>query len=75
MTAGDFFCAHFNGADLTHKQDFHIEVFVAEFKELSVDLREHIVDLSLLKSGKSLGTISKQLQVQQLLHGTAVLLP
>ena len=31
-------------------------------KELSIDLKENIIDLT--KSGKSLGAMSKQLQVQ-----------
>ena len=34
-----------------------------KFKELSVDLKEHIIDLN--KSGKSLGDISNQLQFWQ----------
>ena len=57
------FWAHFNRAYFIHQLDFHIVVFVAEPKELSIDLIEHIIDLSLLKSGKLLGAISKQLQV------------
>ena len=32
-----------------------------KFKELGIDLKEHIIDLN--KSGKSLGAISKKLQV------------
>ena len=55
--------AHFNRARLIHPLDSATNTTMGRSKELSIDLKEHIIDLN--KPGKSLGAISKQLQVSR----------
>ena len=82
ITAHDFW-AHSNRTCLTHPLDWVTNTTMKQSKELSIDLKKHIIDL--IKSGESLGAILKQLQgprstVQTTVskyrvHGTVVSLP
>ena len=62
-----FFWAQFNRACLIHLQASATDTTMRKFKELSIDLKEHIIDL---KSNKQLSTAFKYK-----VHGTVVSLP
>ena len=64
------FWAHLNRACLNHPFDSATNTTMGKSMELSIDLKDHIIDLQ--KSGKSLAAISKQLQVPKSNEQTTV---
>ena len=62
--------AHFNRTCLIRPLDSATNTPMGKSKELSIDLKEYIIDLN--KSRKSLGSISKQLQVPRSTAPTTV---